>query len=71
MSDQADWFKDQVIERGADSADIRLFWQAVARKSAFQEIVSNALLILMFTIAGAAMLTGIITWIILTLSALL
>ena len=49
--------------RGEDSAEVRLFWQAVARKSTQQEIVSNVLLILMFSVAGLAMVTGFITWI--------
>ncbi|HMF27158.1 MAG TPA: hypothetical protein VKE42_00210 [Candidatus Cybelea sp.] len=63
MHPTPDWFKSQVVARGADSADVREFWQAVARKAAYQEIVSNLLVALMFTIAGAAMLTGICTWI--------
>jgi hypothetical protein len=50
-------------QRGSDSAEVREFWQAVARKSAHQEIVSTGLLIVIFSISGLAMLTGIITWI--------
>jgi hypothetical protein len=63
VSDQESWFKSQVIERGNDSADVRIFWQAVARKAAFQEIVSNILLVLILITMGAAILTGFFTWI--------
>ena len=55
--------QEQTIERGKDSAESRLFWQAIARKAAYQEIVSIVLVVLMFSIAGAAMLTGVFTWI--------
>jgi hypothetical protein len=50
-------------ERGLDSAEVREFWQAVARKAAFQEIMATGLLIVMFSVAGLAMVTGVITWI--------
>jgi hypothetical protein len=49
--------------RGGDPAEVRLFWQAVARKATHQEIISNVILICIFTIASLAMLTGVVTWI--------